>query len=79
MRDVLSARVTRPVQLLKGFQRITLAPGELRTVNFTLGREQLQYLGADMQLVVEPGTFELLVGGSSAAVQRITLEVLASA
>ncbi len=72
--DVLSERVTRPVKLLKGFQRITLQPNETRTVMFPVGREQLQYLNESMQRVVEPGQFELLVGGSSQIVEKITLE-----
>ncbi|RPJ25704.1 MAG: beta-glucosidase [Chloroflexi bacterium] len=75
VRDVLSERVTRPVKLLKGFQRITLQPGETRTVTFPVGREQLQYLDESMQKVVEPGQFELRVGGSSQTVEKITLTV----
>lgn len=73
--DVLSERVTRPVKLLKGFQRITLQPGETRTVTFSVGSEQLQYLDESMQRVVEPGQFELMVGGSSQTVEMITLVV----
>ncbi|MGE5463948.1 MAG: glycoside hydrolase family 3 C-terminal domain-containing protein, partial [Syntrophothermus sp.] len=73
--DLLSTRVTRPVKLLKGFQRITLEPGECRTVSFEVGQEQLQFLDESMKLSVEPGQFELLVGSSSKAVQSILLEV----
>jgi beta-glucosidase len=73
--DLLSERVTRPVKLLKGFQRITLGPGETCTVSFHIGREQLQYLDENMQQTVEPGQFELMVGGSSKSVQSIVLEV----
>jgi beta-glucosidase len=76
--DLLSERVTRPVKLLKGFQRISLAPGEARTVNFAVGREQLQFLNESMRRVVEPGMFELMVGGSSENLQKILLEVAAS-
>ena len=73
--DLLSTCVTRPVKLLKGFQRITLQPGECQTVSFEVGREQLQYLGEMMQRIVEPGQFELMVGGSSKNLQSIVLEV----
>lgn len=73
--DLLSQRVTRPVKLLKGFQRITLQPGECQTVSFPAGPEQLQYLDESMQQVVEPGQFELMVGGSSKTVLSIFLEV----
>jgi beta-xylosidase len=73
--DLLSERVTRPVKLLKGFQRITLQPEETRTVSFPVGREQLQFLDESMQPTVEPGQFELMVGGSSKEVKSIFLEV----
>jgi len=51
--------------MLAGFQRIRLGPGEEREVRFALGPEQLRILDADMRWVVEPGTFRVLVGGSS--------------
>lgn len=73
--DLLSSYVTRPVKQLKGFQRISLQPGETRTVNFAVGSEQLQFLNETMQKQVEPGQFELLVGGSSAHLSGILLEV----
>jgi beta-glucosidase len=74
--DVLSNYVTRPVKLLKGFQRITLQPGETITVSFKIGPEQLQYLDEDMQMTVEPGEFKLMVGGSSETVKQISLQVV---
>ena len=74
--DVLSERITRPLKLLKGFQRISLQPGETRAVTFAIGREQLQFFDESMQRVVEPGNFELLVGGSSVALNKIILEVI---
>ncbi|PWH14275.1 MAG: beta-glucosidase [Anaerolineae bacterium] len=77
IRDVLSERVTRPVKLLKGFQRITLQPGETRAVSFPVGPEQLQFLGEDMRPVVEPGEFLLMVGGSSETVCQVALHVIA--
>ncbi|MCG2788081.1 MAG: glycoside hydrolase family 3 C-terminal domain-containing protein [Anaerolineae bacterium] len=76
VRDVLSEQVTRPVKLLKGFQRITLQPGETRSVRFEVGREQLEFWGSAMQKVVEPGKFELMVGGSSQNLTTISFEVL---
>ncbi len=75
IRDVLSGRVTRPVKLLKGFERITLQPGETRAVSFPVGPEQLQFLGEDMRPVVEPGKFLLMVGGSSETVRQVSLFV----
>jgi beta-glucosidase len=63
------ASVPRPVLQLAGFQRVRLAPGEEREVTFRLGPEQLRLLDRDLQWVVEPGTFRILVGGSSRALR----------
>lgn len=76
IRDEVS-RATRPVMELKGFRRITLAPGEKRTVSFEMGPEQLSYHGRDLKRVVEPGRFRLMVGGSSADVKSVGLDVVA--
>ena len=64
VQDVLSSVITYE-QVLRGFQRVTLAPGETRTVTFTLAPEDLQLLDAAMRWVVEPGSFEVRVGSSS--------------
>jgi beta-glucosidase len=64
VRDVL-ASVARPVMELKGFQRVSLAPGEAKDVSFTLGPEDLRMLGEDMRWVVEPGAFRVMMGASS--------------
>jgi beta-glucosidase len=69
------SRVTRPVMELKRFQRITLKPGEKKTVTFEVGPEQLSYHGPDMKRVVEPGRFQVMVGGSSQQVKSVALEV----
>lgn len=62
----VAASVARPVRELKGFERVTLAPGERRTVSFTLGPEHLAFYDRAMRLVVEPGAFKVFVGQSSA-------------
>ncbi|MBU5670385.1 glycoside hydrolase family 3 N-terminal domain-containing protein [Paenibacillus brevis] len=59
--DVAST-VTRPGKELKGFRKVFLQPGESRTVEFTVGPEQLQYIGANYEPVVEPGEFQVHVG-----------------
>lgn len=74
--DVLSDRITRPVKLLKGFKRISLQPRQTKTVAFEIGFEQLNFLNEEMKRVVEPGEFELMVGGSSKDVLSIPLEVI---
>ncbi|MDX6443468.1 MAG: beta-glucosidase [Blastocatellia bacterium] len=65
IRDV-AASVTRPVRELKGFQRITLRPGEKRMVEFTLTPALLGFYNREMRFVVEPGEFKVMVGTSSA-------------
>jgi len=64
VRDVVASRV-RPVKELKGFQRVTLQPGERRTLSFTLAPEQLGFYNTAMRFVVEPGAFRVMAGTSS--------------
>ncbi|HEX6557972.1 MAG TPA: glycoside hydrolase family 3 N-terminal domain-containing protein [Longimicrobiales bacterium] len=64
------ASVTRPVQELRGFRRIVLRPGQAQAVSFTLGPDDLALYDENMQRVVEPGTFTVFVGGSSAATKQ---------
>ncbi|MGM9803990.1 MAG: glycoside hydrolase family 3 N-terminal domain-containing protein [Muribaculaceae bacterium] len=65
VRDDFSS-VTRPVKELKGFARVALDAGETKTVRFVVSHEQLSMLNCRMQRVVEPGTFTVMVGPSSA-------------
>jgi beta-glucosidase len=69
------SRVTRPVMELRGFQRISLKAGETRTVSFTIDSKALGYYGQANKWVVEPGAFDLMVGGSSAQTKSVALEV----
>lgn len=69
------ASVTRPVMQLKGFQRISLKPGEKKTVEFTITPDTLSMLNADMHKVVEPGIFEVMVGPSSDQTKTVNLAV----
>lgn len=64
IRDVV-ASVARPVMELKGFERVSLAPGASATITFTAGPEQLRLLDRNLHWVVEPGTFRLMIGSSS--------------
>ena len=61
------ASVARPVRELKAFRRVALEAGETRTVQFVLGPDDLSFRRLDMRRVVEPGSFTLWAGGSSAA------------
>ena len=59
-----------PVKQLEGFRRITLAPGESKRVEFTVGRDQLAFYNIDMQNVVEPASATVWIGPSSAEGER---------
>jgi beta-glucosidase len=62
--DVTSS-VTVPVMELKAFQRVELEPGEKKTVRLEVPYERLALVNRDMETVVEPGEFEVMVGNSS--------------
>ncbi|HJU91869.1 MAG TPA: beta-glucosidase BglX [Pyrinomonadaceae bacterium] len=76
IRDVAST-VTRPIKELKGFERITLRPGEKRRVQFTLRPEHLGFYNREMRFVVEPGEFKVMVGPSSEDLRETRFEVVA--
>jgi len=62
--DVI-ASTSRPVKELRGYERITLEPGETKNVKFKLAPEDLSMFNRDMNFIIEPGTFEVMVGSSS--------------
>jgi beta-glucosidase len=64
IRDQFSS-VTRPVKELKGFTKVSLRPGESKTVALEITPESLAFHDIDMNYTVEPGEFEILVGNSS--------------
>ena len=59
------SQVTRPVKELKGFEKIMLNKGQTKTVEFKIHPDMLAYFDLDMNYVVEPGKFTLMVGSSS--------------
>jgi beta-glucosidase len=69
------ATVTRPVLELKHFQRVTLQPGEKRTMTFDLKPTDLAFWNVEMHRVVEPGTFTISAGNSSATLKATSLTV----
>ena len=68
IRDMVGS-IARPVQELKGFERISLKPGESRTVTFTIDAELLKFYNKDLEYVCEPGQFEAMIGPNSRDVQ----------
>ena len=71
-----TASVTRPIKELKGFERITLAAGEARTVRIALNPDAFALWNLDMEEVVEPGLFDIMVGPDSENLQTVTLEII---
>jgi beta-glucosidase len=71
------SKVTQPNEQLQGFERLGLKPGETKTVHFSMPVEQLSYWDTDKhQYVINPGTFDVMVGGSSDdARQKSSFEV----
>ncbi len=74
IRDEASS-VTRPVKELKDFARITLEPNETKQVTFKITPSKLAFYNREMRRVVEPGTFQIMVGGSSAKLINQQLQV----
>ena len=61
----LAASVTRPNKQLKAFQKVLLAPGDVKQLSFKLTPEDLSFIGVDLKRIIEPGEFEVLVGNES--------------
>jgi beta-glucosidase len=61
----LVGSVTRPVKELKNFQKIMLQPGESKEITFTITQHDLSFYRKDMSFGVEPGKFEVYIGGNS--------------
>ena len=71
-----AASVSQPVRELKGFARVTLAPGEQKHVEFPLGFDELNFYNAEVKRTVEPTTYIIWVGGSSLATAETSLAVV---
>lgn len=76
IRDLVSS-VTRPVKELKDFARVSLAPGESKSLSFTITPDKLAFYDLNMERRVEPGAFDIMVGTSSVKYQTARLEVVA--
>lgn len=71
-----NASVEQPVRELKGFARVTLAPGEQKHIDFPLGFDELNFYNVDSQRTVEPTSYTIWVGGSSLAQESTSLSVI---
>ena len=75
IRDLVS-KLTRPVKELKDFARISLNAGETKSVSFKIMGDKLKYLDENLKEIVEPGDFEIMVGGSSLKTDMVKLTVM---
>ncbi|WP_235298138.1 beta-glucosidase BglX [Portibacter marinus] len=69
VRDVV-ASISRPMKELKGFQKIRLAPGEEKQVEFTIDQSMVEFYNVDLEKVSEPGLFEVMIGPDSQRLER---------
>ena len=67
----LVAQPVRPVKELKGFRKVLLQPGEAKTITFTVGKDQLSFYNDNLEWIMQPGTFRVMIGGAS---DKIALE-----
>ena len=74
--DLVSS-VTRPIKELKDFRRVSLNPGESKTIEFLITPDKLRFYDMQMNRIVEPGWFDIMVGPSSVNYQTAKLEVTA--
>ncbi len=71
----LAASVSRPVKELKRFARIDIEPGQTKNVTFTLTPDDFKFYNSDLEFVLEPGDFDIMIGASSTDVQTVRLTV----
>ena len=64
IRDLVGS-IVRPVKELKGFELVSLGKGEAKTIDFKLTKEELGFYNNQGEFIIEPGEFEIFVGGSS--------------
>jgi beta-glucosidase len=69
IRDMVGS-ITRPVKELKGFQQITLQPGESKKVSFTISVDDLKFFNSDLKYGYEPGDFKVFIGTNSEDVKE---------
>jgi beta-glucosidase len=74
IRDVV-ASTTRPVKALKGFQKVMLSPGETKKITFNLTADDLSFYRSDNTFGMEPGAFDVMVGGNSSEVKMVRVNV----
>ena len=72
------ASVTRPVKELKGFQKINLKPNETKKISFKITPDMLSFYGLDLKKIIEPGKFDVMIGGSSNNVLTKSFDIISN-
>ena len=71
VRDLV-ASVDPPMRRLRRFDKVSLQPGQSKTVSFALAARELSFVGRDNKLVLEPGAFDAIVGPLTARFEVVT-------
>jgi len=74
IRDLVGS-ITRPVKELKGFQKVSLKPGESKEVSFTITENDLKFYNSELKFVAEPGDFKLFIGTNSRDVKEASFSL----
>ncbi|MFC3562349.1 beta-glucosidase BglX [Pedobacter jamesrossensis] len=74
IRDLVGS-ITRPVKELKGFQKISLKPGESKTISFNISENDLKFYNSDLKFVAEPGDFKVFIGTNSRDVKEASFSL----
>ena len=75
IRDMVGS-ISRPVKELKGFQQITLSPGETKKVSFTLSVNDLKFYNSELKFAAEPGNFKVFIGTNSRDVKEADFKLV---
>jgi beta-glucosidase len=75
IRDIVGS-ITRPVKELKGFEKVSLNPGESKMVTFRISEESLKFYNTDLKYLAEPGVFKIFIGTNSRDVTVADFELL---
>ena len=72
----VTASMSRPVKQLRGFEKVTLKPGETKTISFPIDVDALKFWNQQMKYDAEPGKFNVFIGVDSARVNKGEFELL---
>ncbi len=68
--------ITPPIKELKGFEKVLLKPGDTKVIKFVITPDMLSFLDKDLKTIIEPGTFDIMIGGNSVDLLSASFEVV---